>query len=239
MTWIKLDVNFLRNPKIIRLSDDAKLLYVAALCYSADHLTDGFIVNEAMHSLGKSENIDELIEKGLLYFTIDGYQIHDYLEHQESRKKVLAQRESAKNRLAKYRESKRNANETRSSNEDVTLQDKIRIDKIRLDEIRIDNINTFDDFWVVYPRRHGKQAAMKSWKAAIKKVKPEVIIEAAKRYADDPNRVDRFTAHASTWLNQGRWEDGPLPDRYTGVKSVKEIQMDSFDKWIQEQKEQL
>jgi hypothetical protein len=33
------------------------------------------------------------------------------------------------------------------------------------------------------------------------------IIEGAKRFAQDPNRQDEFTAHASTWLNQERWSD--------------------------------
>ena len=33
------------------------------------------------------------------------------------------------------------------------------------------------------------------------------------RYADDPNRVEAFTAHPTTWLNAGRWNDEPLPER--------------------------
>jgi hypothetical protein len=40
-----------------------------------------------------------------------------------------------------------------------------------------------------------------------------MILAGAKRYAADPNREDEFTAHPSTWLNQDRWLDGPLPQR--------------------------
>ena len=71
----------------------------------------------------------------------------------------------------------------------------------------------FSSFWSVYPIKVGKQAAKKAWDKAIKIEKPDVIIEGAKRYAEDPNRHPSFTAHASTWINAGRWADAPLPER--------------------------
>mgnify|MGYP003334953040 FL=1 len=75
------------------------------------------------------------------------------------------------------------------------------------------NETPFDLFWSAYPIKVGKQAARKAWEKAIKVEKPEVIIEGAARYATDPNRHPSFTAHASTWLNAGRWADAPLPER--------------------------
>jgi hypothetical protein len=85
----------------------------------------------------------------------------------------------------------------------------------------------FDDFWNAYPRKVGKQAAMKAFAKVIKNNEPEVIIEGAKRYAQDPNRVEAFTAHPTTWLNAGRWNDDPLPERIlTGdEKRAKELQI--------------
>ena len=71
--------------------------------------------------------------------------------------------------------------------------------------------DTFDEFWSIYPRRQAKGAAVKAWAKAIRVASPEVIIAGARRYRDDPNRHDEFTAHAATWLNHGRWEDEPLP----------------------------
>ena len=65
----------------------------------------------------------------------------------------------------------------------------------------------------VKARNAGKAAAEKAWPKAIKKADPRLIIAAAERYRDDPNREPRFTAHASTWLNQERWNDAPLPQR--------------------------
>ena len=69
----------------------------------------------------------------------------------------------------------------------------------------------FDEFWSFYPRKAAKQAAKKAWVKTVKSVEPNILIEGAKRYSTDPNRADEFTAHASTWINDGRWEDEPLP----------------------------
>lgn len=71
----------------------------------------------------------------------------------------------------------------------------------------------FDMFWNSYPLKVGKAAAKRAWDKAITVEKPDVIIMGAYRYALDPNRHPSFTAHASTWLNAGRWADAPLPPR--------------------------
>lgn len=72
----------------------------------------------------------------------------------------------------------------------------------------------FDAFWAVYPRRTAKGAARSAWPAAVKAAGGiDVIVEGARRYRDDPNREDAFTAHPATWLRGERWDDPPLPPR--------------------------
>jgi len=71
----------------------------------------------------------------------------------------------------------------------------------------------FDEFWDAYPRTAGKQAAIRAWPKAVKLVGCSVLIDGALRLAQDPNCQEAFTPHGSTWLNERRWEDGPLPDR--------------------------
>lgn len=71
----------------------------------------------------------------------------------------------------------------------------------------------FIEFWESVPRKVGKGAARKAWGKAVKKADPQTIIDGMRRYRDDPNRSDEFTAHPSTWLNAERWEDDPLPAR--------------------------
>ena len=71
----------------------------------------------------------------------------------------------------------------------------------------------FDRFWEIYPRKEKKSYARQCWDKATRKATPAQIIAGARRYAEDPNRVDAYTAHASTWLNQERWDDPPMPPR--------------------------
>jgi len=80
---------------------------------------------------------------------------------------------------------------------------------------------SFEDFWAVYPKTPtGKQAAKRAWDKAVKIASPSFIVEGARRFAADPNlpskAEEQFIPHASTWLNAGRWEDGPLPPRVGG-----------------------
>jgi len=79
--------------------------------------------------------------------------------------------------------------------------------------------SSFDNFWTVYPRKTAKGAATVAWIKALKKAKADELIKAAERYRDDPNREEGFTAHASTWLNQERWLDGPMPVKSLPVGS--------------------
>lgn len=71
----------------------------------------------------------------------------------------------------------------------------------------------FDAFWDAYPRRTAKPKALQAWTAATRKAEAAAIVTAAEQYRDDPNRLDEFTAYPATWLNQERWNDGPLPSR--------------------------
>lgn len=73
----------------------------------------------------------------------------------------------------------------------------------------------FDEFWNVVPRKVSKKAARKAFIKAIETTDPQTIIDGMRRYRDDPNREDAFTKHPSTWLNQGCWEDEPIPPKPT------------------------
>lgn len=81
----------------------------------------------------------------------------------------------------------------------------------------------FDSFWAIYPRRQGKGEARKAFAKARKKVALGSIIDGATRFRDDPNREDEFTPHATTWLNQERWDDDPLPTPGTGLATTHQL----------------
>ena len=67
-------------------------------------------------------------------------------------------------------------------------------------------------FWPQYPRKRSIDAARKAFKAARKKFKLPDIMAGVHRYAAERDgQDDRFTKHASSWLNQQCWLDEPDP----------------------------
>lgn len=81
----------------------------------------------------------------------------------------------------------------------------------------------FEQFWAVYPRKVAKRGALKAWVAAAKsrRLPPlDVVLDAIQRqglklgWFDGSCPADKVP-HATTWLNQDRWNDEleihPLP----------------------------
>ena len=89
----------------------------------------------------------------------------------------------------------------------------------------INKKDLFDAFWNVYPIKVGKGAAIKAFEKAMRTTDADIIIKGALRYKLDPNRVQGYTAHASTWLNAQRWLDEPLPPRNLSPAEIKEKEL--------------
>ena len=66
----------------------------------------------------------------------------------------------------------------------------------------------FGRFWQFFPLKKAKRAALMAWEAAERRGMDKAeVVRAARRYASDPKRDPEYTCHASTWLNQERWND--------------------------------
>jgi len=86
-------------------------------------------------------------------------------------------------------------------------------------EIRSFEQADFDDFWRTYPRKTGKAAALAAYAKALKQATAYEINHGAAQYRDDPNRLDQYTKHPTTWLNAGCWDDDPLPAKESKVRA--------------------
>ena len=124
MAWVKLDDGFFNNQKIVSVSKDAKIIYLAALCHAGATLSDGFIPRNAVAILAaqcdvRSANkaIAELVEARLWKQVDGGFSIHDYLEHNTSSQEVDAKQEAARERMRRKRSQNVRANNERSSQE--------------------------------------------------------------------------------------------------------------------------
>jgi len=68
---------------------------------------------------------------------------------------------------------------------------------------------SFSKFWDLYPKKVGKGAANRSWKAAVKRADAKNILTAAAHFSKSSKARGKFCPNPATWLNQERWEDDP------------------------------
>jgi len=67
----------------------------------------------------------------------------------------------------------------------------------------------FNEFWKLYPRKVSKKMAEKAWNR-LSKLKQADALEALPnhiQYWKLKNTETEYIPHATTWINQGRWED--------------------------------
>ena len=96
--------------------------------------------------------------------------------------------------------------------------------------ITVNSIGDFDSFWRFYPRKAGKEAARKAWA----KLRPDehimqlILDNVRERVEKGEWRKDNqsYILHASTYLNQKRWEDEVLEQHTqtrTNPESIKSV----------------
>lgn len=114
--FFRVDVGFWDHPKAIAAGRDGRGLYLCSIAWSRSQLTDGRIpayvlpllaFKDGMPIDSASAAADRLIEVGLWERTADGWQIHDYAEHQQTTDDIEKQR-------AEWRDRK-NAQRTREA----------------------------------------------------------------------------------------------------------------------------
>ena len=211
MTWVRIDDSFPNHPKIIGLSDGAFRLYITALCYSNAYLTDGIVPQKTIKKLSNSRHISALIDANLWEKCGDDIIILGYEEYQFTKEKVETERKKAAERMNRSRVLRRTEGATSPEvHPPHTHPIPIPIPNIDLHTFPSE-MTSFEEFWKLYPRKQAKGSARAAYLKALKKVDHETIMAGVRLFANDPNRQDEFTAHASTWLNQERWSDEAQP----------------------------
>lgn len=88
----------------------------------------------------------------------------------------------------------------------------------------------FDEFWMIYPRKTAKGAARVAYLKALKKTDHLSLITAACALAEQSGRENKFTPHASTWLNQERWEDELIVE-VQSISKAERNRLDFLKRW--------
>ncbi|MFJ7999027.1 hypothetical protein ACIQ7D_18030 [Streptomyces sp. NPDC096310] len=123
MPWVRLDDRFPSHRKVALLSDRAFRLYVSALCWCSENLTEGAISKRELPVVarlrGMNKAVTELEAAGLWDRTPDGWMVHDYLEYNPDRARVKADRESNAARQKAWRDRKRAEREAKRAAEEA------------------------------------------------------------------------------------------------------------------------
>lgn len=105
MSWVRIDDRAWCHPKLVALSAPAVRLWVWALCWSAQHETDGLIKLAALSILGGTKRVAaELVSAGLWDIRDDGWMVHDFLDWNPSAEERREKREQSVARLKRHRE---------------------------------------------------------------------------------------------------------------------------------------
>jgi hypothetical protein len=101
MPWIKVDDQIAHHPKFMAAGAVASWLWVCGQSYCARYLTDGFVPESALPTLGNVTNpkahAQTLVRVGLWELAEGGYRVHDYLQFQPSRADVEERRRQRAN----------------------------------------------------------------------------------------------------------------------------------------------
>lgn len=78
-------------------------------------------------------------------------------------------------------------------------------------------VSAFDQFWETYPRRIGKIAAEKAWRAHVRD--EAQVIAGVKAWKESGEWVERkYIPYPATFLNQERWSEAPRKEEGNGNK---------------------
>jgi len=115
----------------------------------------------------------------------------------------------------------------------VEVEEEVEVDKKKKKEKKVkDSVYapSFERFWEAYPKKIGKGAALRAFKAVkqVNDLLPVILTAVERQKQSEQWRKDngQFIPNPTTWLNQGRWEDEVEPAITTGIKPR------YYDKWV-------
>lgn len=143
--------------------------------------------------------------------TVDGepgFRFADWLDRQKSGQQIDAEKEAARERMARVRANSKRTTAARSAQvHDVDTDTDKKNTPARK---RAETDPDFEAFWSEYPRKTAKAAAAKAYAKARKTTDADALasgLRASVAHWTATRTEPQYVPHATTWLNQGRWED--------------------------------
>ena len=86
------------------------------------------------------------------------------------------------------------------------------------------DLDSFDTFWLLYPKKVAKADALKAWKQVLKKKTADEMIGLTKAYSESKLPDMTYIPYPASWLNKGLYED-------VEVQENKPLQKLKIGKW--------
>lgn len=110
MAWVRIHDGAMSHPKLVGLINwrNPFCVWVWGLSYCQQHLTDGKIPAAAIPNSAAMKTATKLVTAGAWHWGDNGFQVHDYLDWNDSKEVVTKKRTEAKERMkhARQRSSK-------------------------------------------------------------------------------------------------------------------------------------
>jgi hypothetical protein len=82
------------------------------------------------------------------------------------------------------------------------------------------DLDSFDTFWLLYPKRIAKADALKAWKQAIKKKTADELIALTKAYSESKLPDMTYIPYPASWLNKGLYESVDVQENKPVAKPI-------------------
>lgn len=240
VTFVKVYDNIDDHPGFMVVSTEGLGLWVKSLTFCSRNRTDGHFPERAVSRWHDSDTDApaQLVDSGRWHQTghlcqecpqpATGYlYLHGYLEENKSRaaiEELSATRAQAGSRGGRARVANQVANHTESNDKQAASSSNPDTDTEIEDKTPSADASAFEEFWTPYPSKVGKDAARRSFAAALRRTDVATLMAGlaesiqvwrASGYLNPAGKAvgKHYVPHPATWLNQGRWADEvALPD---------------------------
>lgn len=213
MKWLRLWYCILDDPKLAALDDGEFRRFINLLAMAGEQDKKGHLNGTTEDLAWRIRDdptklylaIQKLIDLKILAKNHRGYVFINWGKRQFKSDRVSDRWRTWKERQESTKEKKEIKNTDTEQSETVGANTAPTL------------AQTFDEFWHMYPKKVGKQAAKKVWgrlkapKEVLKKITSSLVWQAS---SDQWTRENgKFIPNPATYLNQGRWEDEPYGDK--------------------------
>lgn len=216
MAYLNLDLDYFEHPKTVRLvatcGESAESAPIKLWCHAGKFCPESGLLRgyapAEVEAFAKWRGapgalVAGLLKVGFLHQTPDGYQLHEWLDHEGH---LIAFKERSRKANAARWESIKDASRTPNGDGKESPLPYLTNQALK---------DAFAQLWAAYPKKKSKDAAYRAFEK--RKFTSEqfqavlAALERAKTSKEWAREEGRFIPYPASWLNAGGWQDEHTP----------------------------